>query len=305
MIAALLTTLALAQLPDGIHSARVIVEPPVAPFHKQVTLTIEVVSDPGADVTIPPMDPKNLGGLNIYGAPKQLDEMIGDDRRRVAAIYTLDPIHPSDYLIAPAVVKAGETEIKIPVPGIRIRDLTPEEEAAMLQMAPNAPPAEVPPFSLLPWILGAAGLTAAAIAAAYWYLRARPARVAGPPPKAPWEVAYARLRRLDSASLPAAGKYGRYYVELSNVLRHYVEDRYHLHAPERTTPEFLTEASKSGLLTPDQQAQLESLLKLSDRVKFAQYVSSVEEAEQSMADILQFIDESVPKEADEAEEAAA
>jgi len=305
MIAALLTALAFAQLPEDVYRARVIVEPPEAPFHKQITLTIEIVSKPDLDVMIPPMDPAGLGGLSVYGTPDQVDEMIGEDRRRIAAVYTLDAIHVGDYAIEPVIVKVNDSMLRIPSPAIRIRELTPEEEAAMLTVAPNAEPVEMPPRLILPWVLVGTGLFLAGCAVTYWFLRARPNRETGPPPPAPWELAYDRLRILDSAALPAAGKFGKYYLELSNIIRHYVEDRYHLHAPERTTPEFLVEATKSGVLTSEQQDQLEALLKLCDRVKFARYGSSVEEADQSMADLLRFVDDSIPKEVIETEEDAA
>jgi hypothetical protein len=305
MIAALLTALAFAQLPDSVYSARVIVDPPEAPFHKQITLTIEVVSDPDVDVMILPIDPAGLSGLTVFGAPEHIDELIGEERRRVAVVYMLDAIHPGDYAIAPAVVKVSDSMVRIPSPAIRIRKLTREEEANAMVVASNAEPVEMPPRSIVPWVLVGAGVFLAGFAAAYWFLRARPNRETGPPPRAPWELAYDRLRILDSAALPATGNFGKYYLELSNVIRHYVEDRYHLHAPERTTPEFLIEATKSGLLTSEQQDQLETLLKLCDRVKFARYGSSVEEAEQSMADILQFVDDSIPEEVVETEEDAA
>ena len=305
MIAALVTALMLVQVPEGVHQARVIVEPPEAPFHKQVTVTVEVVADPELDITIPPFDPGGLSGLNIYGAPEHVDELVDEERRRVAVIYALDAIHPGNYPIESAIVKVGEDNFRIPVPAIRIRELTPEEEAEILTMAPNAEPGEVPARSKVPWVVSGLALVFAGAAAAYWFLRARPVRDTAPPPRPPWEVAYDRLRMLDAAALPAAGKFGRYYVELSYIIRRYVEDRYQLHAPERTTPEFLAEATTSGLLTTEQQDQLAALLKLCDRVKFARYPSSVEEAEQSMAEILQFIDDSIPKETVESEEEAA
>lgn len=305
MIAALATVLLLAQMPEGVHNARVIVEPPEIPFHKQLAVTVEVLADPELDITIPPFDPGGLSGLNIYGAPEHIDELVDEKQRRVAVVYTIDAIKPGNYPIESAIVKVGDNNFRIPIPAIRIRDLTPEEQAEILAMAPNAEPVEVPPRSIAPWVLAGLAIALAGAAAAYWFLRARPLRETGPPPRAPWEVAYDRLRMLDAAALPAAGKFGRYYVELSYVIRRYVEDRYQLHAPERTTPEFLAEATTSGLLTTEQQDQLAALLKLCDRVKFARYGSSVEEAEQSMAEILQFIDDSIPKVAAESEEEAA
>ncbi len=305
MIAALLTTLMFAQLPEGVYEARVIAEPPEAPFHKQITLTIEVISDPALKVVIPPLDPAGLGGLNIYGAPEHIDALTDDDRRRVAVVYTLDAVHPKDYPISSVLAKVGDSSFRIPVPPVRFRGLTPEEDAQMLQTAPNANPSTVPPRNILPWLLVAGGVTLAAAAVIFWFLRSRKHIETRPPPRAPWELAYDRLRMLDAAGLPAAGKFGRYYIELSDIIRHYVEDRYEIHAPEQTTPEFLTAASQFGTLSTDQQDMLAAFLKLCDRVKFARYASSVEEAEQSMADILQFIDDSVVKEIVKDEEAAA
>ncbi len=305
MIAALVTVLLFAQVPDGIHQARVIVDPPEIPFHKQVTLTVEVLADPELDIVIPPFDPGGLSGLNIYGAPEHVDELVDEAQRRVAVVYTLDAINPGNYPIESAIVKVGDNNFRIPVPAIRVRELTPEEQAEILAMAPNAEPVEVPPRAIAPWMIAIFVAVLAGAGAAYWFLRAKPVRDTGPPPRPAWEVAYDRLRMLDAAALPAAGKFGRYYVELSYIIRRYVEDRYQLHAPERTTPEFLVEATTSGLLTTEQQDQLAALLKLCDRVKFARYASSVEEAEQSMAEILRFIDESIPKTDVASEEEAA
>jgi hypothetical protein len=133
-------------------------------------------------------------------------------------------------------------------------------------------------------------------------MRKRGQRVA--PAMPPWEIAYARLGELDGRHLPEAGEFDPFYVELSDILRSYIEQRFTLHAPERTTPEFLNEASGSGVLTDSHQRRLARFLLHCDRVKFAQYEPTEEEMEQSFALVLHFIDETVPK-ADMAGEEAA
>jgi hypothetical protein len=108
-------------------------------------------------------------------------------------------------------------------------------------------------------------------------------------------VAYRRLRELDERHLSEEGRYEPYYVDLSAILRYYIEDRFHLRAPEQTTQEFLAASSTTGLFTGDHQQMLSELLKHSDRVKFAQYVPTVPEMERSFSAVLQFVDETVPK----------
>ena len=48
--------------------------------------------------------------------------------------------------------------------------------------------------------------------------------------------------------LIAKGLVREYYYRITNILRHYIEDRFGLLAPERTTEEFLTEMAHTNQL---------------------------------------------------------
>jgi hypothetical protein len=189
---------------------------------------------------------------------------------------------------------------------VRVRDLTKEEEEAAMRFVSGATPMDVPPPFWRHWEFWAGIVAVVALAAvALWmYLRRRAKPEYTAPPLSAWDAAYARLRELDARKWPQAGKCPLYYVELSFILRHYIEDRFVLHAPERTTPEFLTEASKAGVFSEDQQKMLAEFLRHCDRVKFAKYVPSLDEAERSFADVLRFVDETVPRPAQPEEKAA-
>ena len=50
------------------------------------------------------------------------------------------------------------------------------------------------------------------------------------------------LNRLRAQGLIEQGQFEDYYVQLSSIVRHYLEDRFHLRAPEMTTEEFLHDA---------------------------------------------------------------
>ncbi|MCX8107988.1 MAG: hypothetical protein N3G20_04215, partial [Verrucomicrobiae bacterium] len=60
-------------------------------------------------------------------------------------------------------------------------------------------------------------------------------------------------------------------VEVSQIVRTYMEQQFNLHAPERTTEEFLAELQDSSLLSLDQKRSLADFLMRCDLVKFARY----------------------------------
>ncbi len=107
----------------------------------------------------------------------------------------------------------------------------------------------------------------------------------------PWEKALRRLRDLKSKDLPSQGLYEPYYVQLTWILRYYIEDRFKIHAPEQTTQEFIETTMKEKVLTPEQQKLLYSFLSHCDKVKFAQFVPTVEQMEAGFNLVWNFVEE--------------
>jgi hypothetical protein len=64
-------------------------------------------------------------------------------------------------------------------------------------------------------------------------------------------------------------KYHEFVIEVSRVLRFYIEERFTLRAPHLSTEEFLFEAERSDRLTDEWQKALGDFLFQCDRVKFA------------------------------------
>jgi hypothetical protein len=289
-------------------SVSVVVDPPVIPFHRQAEYTIEVEAPAEAKVSFPEMAGK-FGGLAVYGVPERAREELSGGRVRIRETYVLDPIFIGYYPIAPALVKIDDEQFQSPSPAIRVRELTPEERMEVERFEENAGPAQLPSPWLQPWIWWTAGGVLVAVLAlgAVALLLRRLRRPVLTPARPPWEIAYERLRELDARKYPEKGEFQTFYVELSNILRIYIEDRFRIHAPEQTTPEFLSEAARSGALTEAHQRRLGRFLRHCDRVKFAQYEPTVDEMEHSFTLVLKFIDETIPAEEQQAvseEEAA-
>jgi hypothetical protein len=104
------------------------------------------------------------------------------------------------------------------------------------------------------------------------------------------EVAYDRLRALVEARLVEAGQVKEFYEAISNILRHYIEDRFSLHAPEQTTEEFLYTLAQTDALSPSDKAGLGEFLGHCDLVKFARHQPTPEQIQRTFDLVKGFIE---------------
>ena len=84
----------------------------------------------------------------------------------------------------------------------------------------------------------------------------------------PIERAWVELDRLLKKGLPGRGRYKDFYVELTMVVRRYVQRKYGIRAPHMTTEEFRRECGSEGGRAGD-TAALSRFLESADMVKFA------------------------------------
>lgn len=82
------------------------------------------------------------------------------------------------------------------------------------------------------------------------------------------EIALQALKALESAQLWQQGRIKEYQSELTNIIRHYLEDRYHIKALEMTTDEISTALNTSDFHNKYKDDLLE-ILQVADLVKFA------------------------------------
>ena len=170
-----------------------------------------------------------------------------------------------------------------------------EEQGAAVDLRDIKGPVAVPrDFRPFYWIAGALGLVCALVFLLYRILnRKRLERIALPRP--PHEVALDALRRLRVARLLEEGRPEEYYVQLSSIVRAYLEGRFQLRAPEMTTEEFLQIAQRNPQMRPEQRSQLGRFLSEADLVKFARYVPSSEDGERAYAAAREFVEATAPE----------
>jgi hypothetical protein len=78
---------------------------------------------------------------------------------------------------------------------------------------------------------------------------------------------------------------------VSDTLRVYLEERFTVHAPERTTEEFLVELGEMPILNADQKQRLAEFLERCDLVKFARFEPTESELRALLEAALRLIDE--------------
>jgi hypothetical protein len=85
----------------------------------------------------------------------------------------------------------------------------------------------------------------------------------------PIERAMVELQRLLGRNLPGRGLFKDFYVELTMVVRRYIERTHGIRAPGQTTQEFLAAAAKHPQFSSETVSQLRAFLESADMVKFA------------------------------------
>lgn len=106
-----------------------------------------------------------------------------------------------------------------------------------------------------------------------------------------YEEAVSALRALEDRGAPDAEEADGWFVELSAIVRRYLEQRYEIRAPELTTEEFLLVATARPELSVEHRSLLSSFLEHCDRVKFAGYRPGAEESLAMLAEAREFVED--------------
>ena len=261
-----------------------------------IRYTVEVSVLPDTEVRIPVLSGQ-LGDFTIsdFG---ELPTHRENGRVVTARWYTLASFTPGDHVIpAPKVQYRLQGEEWRDVEG----NAVPVAVASLLAQDKNATdirdikPPEEPPFDWRPYGIAAGTvLVVAGLGAAFFCVLNRPRRQRVVPPRPAHEVALAALNRLRTRRLIEDGQFEAYYVELSAIVRRYLEDGFHVRAPEMTTEEFLAAAARDGRLMAVHRRLLAEFLSQADLVKFARHLPALKDTEAAYDAARRFIEDTRP-----------
>ena len=123
---------------------------------------------------------------------------------------------------------------------------------------------------------------------AYWQYRKNAKEYIAPKIPA-HEIAFEKIRILLEEKLIENKQIKLFYNKISNILRHYIEDRFNLSAPEQTTEEFLRDLESSNVLNKEYKLILKEFLSHCDLVKFAKHEPSNEKIQKTFDTCKNFI----------------
>lgn len=128
------------------------------------------------------------------------------------------------------------------------------------------------------FILGIASAIAVLGSGSILILRSARARRRVEQQRSAYDEAITQLRALETRGAPEAESADAWFVELSAIVRRYLEHRYDIRAPELTTEEFLLVATARPELGERHRERLSEFLERCDRVKFAGYRPDADES---------------------------
>ncbi|MEI8235412.1 MAG: DUF4381 family protein [Verrucomicrobiota bacterium] len=175
---------------------------------------------------------------------------------------------------------ASHAQIALPRPGRAAAPPAPE-------LAPLAPPVYVFPYPM--WMVVTAGVAALLVLGALvWgivhWVKNRPQ----PPPPTPRERALAALERL-RGGLAGTEPYP-FSIAVSDVLRSFVSEAFHVRATQQTSPEFLAAAAASPRFSEADKTLLAAFLEKADLIKFARVAASAADSERLLEEARRFVE---------------
>lgn len=261
-----------------------------------ILLELEATVEPGFEVKMPKVD-KVLENFGIVDWDNPGDKL--DENNNVISTYRyrLEPFLSGTYAL-PAFTfefydvnspEDNKYELTTEPIDIEVTSLLGEQRAK-LEIADIEGVVDMPaePSYWWVWLLVSVGIVVVAIFC--FNRRSRQAKELVRIFKPAHEIAYERLRVLVKQDLVKAGKIKEFYECISDILRHYIEHRFNLRAPERTTEEFLAELTSTNVFDEQVQVRLAEFLQHCDLVKFARYTPTTEQVQKTFGLVKDFIE---------------
>jgi phage gp46-like protein len=259
-------------------------------------LELEAAVEPGYEVQMPKVD-KVLESFGMVDWDNPGDKL--DENGNVVSTYQyrLEPLLSGTYPIPAFTFEFHDVnspeekkyELTTEPFDIEVTSLL-EDDRAELKIEDIEGVVEIPKKPSF-WWAWALGVIAVLTALGTWlWLRRRRVKELIRIFKPAHELAYERLRVLVKEDLVGAGRIKEFYERISDILRHYIEHRFSLRAPERTTEEFLYELASTNILPESDKQNLAQFLQHCDLVKFAKHEPTSEQIQQAFDLVKAFIE---------------
>ena len=269
-------------------------DPPKVQYDRDILLTITIESASNIKVT-PPYLSDRLQGFVLSG--EYGGEPVTQDGTTIIERHArITPILSDEYRLAPMAIiykdinKSTTSENWFPTQPIVFDVVPPEKISSGNGIRENIEPVWIyPTFKTVSmWILYAVlGIGACFL---IWKLLKKMHREAQLRKLSPRERALKELAILFAKHLPERNKVKEFYLELTMIVRSYIERAHSIRAPEQTTEEFLTAVSNDPRFDGAVLETLENFLEAADLVKFAAHLPDTDAISQATGTAKTYID---------------
>lgn len=253
----------------------------------RVLYTLEVRSRLNMDVKAPDIKDARMGAFEVKDhRAKKSSTFFGDHifiNQYSLALYSIGKhIIPSLDVRYKAKESSGWVTLKTPEVSVTAASVLPKG-VAVTDIKDIKGPMVSYPIGL---IIAISVLFAALAAIIVRFILMRRSKISRPA----HEIAIENLECI-MALLMSGGSLKDYYVGISDCVRHYIETRFSLKAPEMTTEEFLDSLKDSASLSDAHKALMSDFLSACDLVKFAKYAPADKEVQNVYTAAKGFINE--------------
>lgn len=249
-------------------------EPAIINYNSDIIITIRIVSDKDIEVIVPDLEGRLNGFIlsgEYVGEPTQIGKRIVIEKHA-----RLTPLISDEYRIAPLAITYNDRRQTVLSSGWFATEPFVFETESQADNARDSINDRLKPLWIYPsgkeiaiFVL----IIAVSVVVAWLLLRLlkglhREAQLRRMSPK---ERAMKELEILLAKHLPSKALFKEFYIELTMIVRRYIERKHEIHAPEQTTEEFLAAISSDSRFSQEVLHTLKEFLESADLVKFAAY----------------------------------
>ena len=246
----------------------------------ELKLTIDMDSDPGVAITKPTLG-ETFGEFTVSNVREPLPSL-ENGKHRIRQVFTLEPNSAGELKLPSIVVNyEDKRDAAKPVTGkvetepltIKVMSSIATDSPTLAQLESASSPVSLPspPLSALDWALIGVGSVALG-ALVYGFIRFQRREIAVRS-LTPAELAANELEQLRQKNWIETNV-KLFYVELTAIVRRFIERTTEVHAPDQTTDEFIRETMGHPAFSTLERRKLQDFLEAADLVKFAAHQPS-------------------------------
>jgi hypothetical protein len=260
----------------------------------KLTLVVDHAEDVLVDM---PVFGEVLGDFRVLDIKEPLPKL-KEGRKTQSQILTLEPTRIGELAIFPVPVSFTDSReqgdgkqhlLQTEPLMVKVTTVVSSKQPSLDELRGKAPPIGLPTDRLLLWIALGSGVLLLGGGTLIWWLRWRRPKIAAAKILSAQEIASMELDDLLGDKL-AERDVKLFYVELTGIVRRYIESTKGVRAPEQTTEEFLREITGRKTFSAEENHRLKYFLEAADLVKFAGYRPERDDVESSCHRAKEFID---------------